>query len=817
MKNKYLAKVGSTALATLIIATGLGAPAQAASTPSPNAINTYSRAAVASAYANQWLPATNSPINWTGDAATCNAGTESADSLAKGAQALNFYRGLAGLDSVSLSTSQNATAQTTALLMEANGMINHYPDASWKCYSQLGAQGASTSNLYGGAGSFQITSAAGPIKAYMDESGANNAPVGHRRWVLNPSTVTMGMGTTKGFNALNVVGAPTDANRSNPTMIGFPGSGYFPQQLEPKGKWSVSSAQGVDFSGATVKVKDASGTALGVTPLSTDEGYGPNTLSFQVQGLAYASGNGEADYTVTVDNMKKNNLPFSYSYTVRLFDGTVSTSSVVPAEPMPTLPTTAVTVVAQSPTFGATNYVIPTTTGVVYKVNGTVTQAGTYNASTPIKITAVAASGYTLTGAATWSKDFTPVVVQPINVTPTAPTFGATTYTIPYQVGVDYKVNGGSTLQGTYTSSAPVTITAVALPGYALTGTTTWNKDYTPVVAQPIQLTAVVPTLGATSYTIPTVAGVDYLVNGSVKAAGTYTATTNITVTAVAKTGYVLSGTATWTKDFTPVSPTPTPTPIPTPSISYAANVQRLGWQASVSDGTLAGTTGQGLGLEALRFGTVGQTARGHVQNIGWQDYQSGAATIGTTGRSLRMEAIQVKSTVPGEAILCTAHVANVGWMPEVGNGEVCGTTGKGLQLESVRLRVVKQDISYAAHVQMIGWQARVSDGALAGTTGRGLGMEALRFGSVGQTARAHVQNVGWQDYQSGDSTIGTTARSLRMEAIQVKSTVPGQAILCQAHVSNVGWMPEVGDGEVCGTTGKGLQLESIRLRVVKR
>jgi uncharacterized protein with LGFP repeats len=552
MKNKYIAKAGVTTLTALMIAAGIGVPAQATTPVSGNAINTYSRAAVAAAYANQWLPTTTSPINWTGDAATCQAGTESADSLAKGTQAINFYRGLAGLDSISLTSSQNTMAQTTALMMEANGVISHTPDSSWKCYTALGAQGASTSNLFGGAGAFSIGSAGTPIKAYMDDTGATNGPVGHRRWVLNPSTVTMGMGTTKGFNALNIAGAPTDTARTSPTMIGFPGAGYFPQQLEPNGKWSVSSDQGVDFSAATVSVKDANGTALGVIPLSTTEGYGPNTISFQVQGLAYASGTSEADYKVTVDNMTKNNLPFSYTYTVRLFDGTVSTSSVAPADPMPTLPTPIVTVVPQSPTFGSTNYVVPATTGVVYKVNGVVTQAGTYDASTPITITAEAASGYAITGETTWSKDFTPVVVQPIVVTPTAPTFTATTYTIPYQAGVDYQVNGGSRLQGTYPAAAPVSITAVALPGYTLTGTTTWSKDFTPVGSQPTSVTPVAPTLGSTSYTIPSVTGVDYLVDNNVKAAGTYNATTNVTIVARAQAGYVLSGTSTWSKDFTP-------------------------------------------------------------------------------------------------------------------------------------------------------------------------------------------------------------------------------------------------------------------------
>ena len=125
--------------------------------------------------------------------------------------------------------------------------------------------------------------------------------------------------------------------------------------------------------------------------------------------------------------------------------------------------------------------------------------------------------------------------------------------------------------------------------------------------------------------------------------------------------------------------------------ISYAGHVQNVGWQGVVSNGGTAGTIGQGLRLESLKFATSGQIARAHVENIGWQNYTSGATTIGTSGQGLRMEAVQVQSTVAGEKILCQAHVQNIGWMPEVGDGEVCGTTGQALRLEAVRFRVVKQ------------------------------------------------------------------------------------------------------------------------------
>lgn len=51
--------------------------------------------------------------------------------------------------------------------------------------------------------------------------------------------------------------------------------------------------------------------------------------------------------------------------------------------------------------------------------------------------------------------------------------------------------------------------------------------------------------------TIPATAGVVYYWNGVAKAAGTYRASGTVTITAKAKKGYQLSGTASWTKTFT--------------------------------------------------------------------------------------------------------------------------------------------------------------------------------------------------------------------------------------------------------------------------
>jgi len=90
--------------------------------------------------------------------------------------------------------------------------------------------------------------------------------------------------------------------------------------------------------------------------------------------------------------------------------------------------------------------------------------------------------------------------------------------------------------------------------------------------------------------------------------------------------------------------------------LHYQAHVQNQGWLDPVSGGQLAGTTGKGLRLEALKIWATGSSTasysvqyRVHVQNQGWTDWitagtsQEDAAIGGTTGRSLRLEAIQLR------------------------------------------------------------------------------------------------------------------------------------------------------------------------------
>ena len=140
---------------------------------------------------------------------------------------------------------------------------------------------------------------------------------------------------------------------------------------------------------------------------------------------------------------------------------------------------------AAAPTFtdasgtAGDEYTIPAVTGVIYKVDGVTTAAGTYPGIGTVTVTAEAEPGWTLTaGTTTWSHTFS-TATDPIEVTATAPTWtddtinGGGTWTTPTIAGVTY-----SPASGTATAGESVTVTATADSGYTLTGTTSWTHTF---------------------------------------------------------------------------------------------------------------------------------------------------------------------------------------------------------------------------------------------------------------------------------------------------------------------------------------------------
>lgn len=281
------------------------------------------KAWVTELYTSSIAPALRTPVEWSGDLGSCSAGRESNASRKATLTAVNAMRALVQLSPVQLDDAANVPAQKAALLMAANGKLSHSPSPSEfpRCWTRAGKSAAGVSNLALGA------AGAKAVAAYMQDPGSGNRAVGHRRWILNPTTTRIATGSTPTANALTVIGLGTSASVAAPRWMEWPARGWFPKQLEPNGRWSLSSSDPkVSFAKATVKVQRlwSSGNVartMKVTRYAPVAGYGPSTLVFHVKGVGDPRGSGSLRYRVTVSGITGGTTR-SLSYVVQLYDPT---------------------------------------------------------------------------------------------------------------------------------------------------------------------------------------------------------------------------------------------------------------------------------------------------------------------------------------------------------------------------------------------------------------------------------------------------------------------------------------------------------------
>jgi uncharacterized protein YkwD len=278
------------------------------------AVNTGSKTAVNAAYWSQYAPRANVLVDWLGGSLLgCLPGLTSSFTNNGTLAALNYVRSLAGLAPVSFSSSLNYSAQRAALIMAANNALSHSPSSSWRCWTSSGASAASKSNL---ALAYPSLRAGQIIDLYMDDHGDSNVAVGHRRWILNPFATVMGSGSTTTANALTVIG-PTSQYRPNPSYVGWPSAGYFPNALEPGGRWSLSAgSKAVSFRDARVYAYNHDGVRIPVHKYSVHTGYAQPTLVWSMPSWI-----GTGTYRISVTGIHKSGYwgSMSTSYTVRLF------------------------------------------------------------------------------------------------------------------------------------------------------------------------------------------------------------------------------------------------------------------------------------------------------------------------------------------------------------------------------------------------------------------------------------------------------------------------------------------------------------------
>lgn len=234
----------------------------------------------------------------------------------------------------------------------------------------------------------------------------------------------------------------------------------------------------------------------------------------------------------------------------------------------------------------------------------------------------------------------------------------------------------------------------------------------------------------------------------------------------------------------------------------YRVHVQNFGWMAWTSDASSTGTQGLSGRMEALQVllrqkGSSAPTSTdqgvsfsfvtpssvvytAHVQDIGWQSSVQDGQLAGTTGQSKRVEAVTIKlegsdSSVPG-GVRYRAYVADKGWLGWVANGGVAGTTGENRRLEAMQVQLTGElaqyfDVYYQAHSADIGWLGWASNGATSGTSGLSHAIEGFRVQLVfkgnaapGSTSRPYMDQTmitpaGYHGYQTPGNyyKVGTT------------------------------------------------------------
>lgn len=147
---------------------------------------------------------------------------------------------------------------------------------------------------------------------------------------------------------------------------------------------------------------------------------------------------------------------------------------------------------------------------------------------------------------------------------------------------------------------------------------------------------------------------------------------------------------------------------------------------------------------------------RAHTASFGWLPYKSNTAIAGTTGQGIQMEAMELsygdnKTLANVPKISYRSTVEYKGWETDVDKneiwhtwGETSGTTGTGKQIEAVQIKLDDASVASGYHVYYkthigyyhedgmpIGWQKWKKDGETSGTIGTHQRIEALRIAIV--------------------------------------------------------------------------------------
>ncbi|MDP2175722.1 MAG: CAP domain-containing protein [Bacteroidota bacterium] len=237
---------------------------------------------------------------WNGALDSCKPGFMSASITQLVQNRINYFRRNAGLtEEIILSKQNNLYCEIAAMMCEANKSMSHEPNDGWRCFIPAGADVLKDALLI---------KEPNPSIAITAAMGHAHPTVGHRRWLLYPKSLYLGMGTSKNYSVIKAIdnSRELDTNKFKNQFIAWPPENLVPKMLVFK-KWSFSIQQNLE--GATVSMKDLNGNNIELIQEVNENGYGLNTIVWEPK-INLSNITDQDIFTITI--RLKNNKTFIY-------------------------------------------------------------------------------------------------------------------------------------------------------------------------------------------------------------------------------------------------------------------------------------------------------------------------------------------------------------------------------------------------------------------------------------------------------------------------------------------------------------------------
>ena len=242
-----------------------------------------------------------------------NVGTLSNAAQLDALHIANTARYASGIKELTIGKDQVKYAQAATMINRLNLQIDHFPalpngmESNSAIYAN-GVNGAKNSNL-----SSQLNLLDSVVEYLKDDLGKDNQlEVGHRRWILNPQSSSVGFGQTDEFNAMFVNNNNYDGENAN-TVYAYPGQTAISEFHSPESSLSLMFGENFDLTNATVEVKDLA-TGQVSTDLNVDHSFRGNSRAVTFgYGMNYEPG---TKLQVKVNGVTKNGVNYPVEYII---------------------------------------------------------------------------------------------------------------------------------------------------------------------------------------------------------------------------------------------------------------------------------------------------------------------------------------------------------------------------------------------------------------------------------------------------------------------------------------------------------------------